>query len=261
LFAIPSLFLLCFYWFDVRLTKIGDGPVLDAEGVVVRALSYALGGPPSGPLAVAAAAATGLAFGGAVLWWQRQKRDEWIFLAVVIFVSPAVSYWILRPEVFFVRYFLLCSVFGWIALAAPLASALARGGRWRIAAGAMLAAVLLGNGSLIVRFYQHGRGDYLATVRFIAESARSRLPTVGSDHRFRNNNLIRFYNRYLPADRRLVYTEQDEGPDWLLLHRIGPLGRFAKELERDEYRYELVRVAAYSDLSGWHWLLYQRQRP
>ena len=93
----------------------------------------------------------------------------------------------------------------------------------------------------------------------IGASATSRLPTVSGDHRFRNHNVIRFYNRYLPPDRRLAWVEQREEPDWLLLHRIGPLGPYADQIERADLRYRLVRIAPYSDLSGWHWLVYQRQ--
>ena len=32
-------------------------------------------------------------------------------------------------------------------------------------------------------------------------------------------------------------------------------------LARGEQRYVLERVARYSDLSGWHWLLYRKQQP
>lgn len=258
LFAVPSLFLLCFYWFDLRLTKIGEGPELDAMDVFLRAASYAIGGPPRGLLATRIALATGVLFGGAVLWWARERRDEWLFLAVVVFASPALTFLLMRPKVFFVRYFLLATVFGLVALAGPLARGLERSGIPRIVAGLVIAAMLLGNGLNVARFYRYGRGDYLATVRFIAESAGSRLPTVGSDHRFRNHNVIRFYNRYLPVDRRLVYLEQDEYPEWWLAHRIGELGKVEKMRAADGHRYELVRVARYSDLSGWHWLLYRR---
>jgi hypothetical protein len=157
-----------------------------------------------------------------------------------------------------VRYFLISTVFGLIALAAPLARGLETPGLARFAARGTLAAMLLGNSLHVARFYQHGRGDFLETLRFISESASSRLPTVGSDHRFRNHNVIRFYNRYLPEDRRLVYQEQDEYPDWWLAHRIGELGDVAETRVGDGRQYQLVRVARYADLSGWHWLVYRR---
>ena len=123
----------------------------------------------------------------------------------------------------------------------------------------LLAAIATGNALNLARFYRDGRGDYLATVEIIAGSATSRLPTVSSDHRFRNHNVIRFYNRYLPPDRRLVYQDQKDYPDWMLLHRIGELGDVDEMIARDDHRYVLERVAPYADLSGWHWLLYRKQ--
>jgi hypothetical protein len=259
LFAAPALFAACFYWFDVRLSKVGEGPELDALEVFRRALSYAVGGPPSGvPAALAAFAAVCL-FAGAVFWWWRARRDEWLFLAVAVFASPALTFAAVEPEVFFVRYFLLSVAFGLVALAAPLAWAFERRGPWRIAALLLVAAVMAGNAVDLARFYRFGRGDYLGTLRAVSDAATARLPTVAGDHRFRTHTVIRFYNRYLPPDRRIVYLEQDEHPDWLLLHRIGELGPVDEALARDGERYVLERVARYSDLSGWHWLLYRRQ--
>jgi hypothetical protein len=262
LFAPPGLFLACFYWFDVRLTKIGAGPELETFEVFVHALSIAVGGPATGLLAGRIALATLALFGGAVVWWALRGRDEWVFLLVVIFVSPALSFWLMRPDVFFVRYFLLSTVFGLVALAGPMAAACARGGVPRIVAATAFAAMLLGNGILTQRFYAYGRGDYLETMRYIAASTQHPPPTVAGDHRFRNHNVIRFYNRYLPEAHRLVYVPQDQYPEWLLLHRIGPLGRVDQKLtDAQGHRYELARVAPYSDLSGWHWLVYHKQDP
>jgi hypothetical protein len=258
LFAVPLAFGLALYWFDVRLTKIGEGPELDAAEVFVRALSYALGGAPSGPLASLAALTTVLAFGGAITWWLRAGRQEWVFLATVVFVSPALAYWLLEPEVFFVRYFLLTIAFGLLALSAPLARALGERGAVRAVAVVLLGAFLLGNAINTSRLYADGRGDYLETVRLIGASAGQQLPTVGVDHRFRNRAVIRFYNRYLPEDRRLVVVPQADRPDWMLLHRIGALGDVPEALAGNEDRYVLTRVARYSDLSGWHWLVYRR---
>ncbi len=258
-FAAPTLFLLVFYWFDIRLTKIGEGPELDAAEVFVRALSYAIGGPPRGAVALAVAIATVVLFAGSIAWWARKRRDAWVFLAVVVFVSPAATFALMRPQVFFVRYFLLATAFGLVALAGPVAAALRAGGVGRAAAGALLAATFVGNGIDTARFYRYGRGDLLGTVRYIADRAGDRLPTVGGDHRFRTNTVIRFYNRYLPPDRRLVYRPQQEYPDWLLLHRIGPLGHVDPALvDGQGHAYVLARVARYSDLSGWHWLLYRK---
>ncbi len=259
LFGLPALFLVWFYAFDIRLTKIGEGPVLDTGEVLLRALSYGVGGPPSGPIAVVAAAGALTAWIGSILWLFRRGRSEWLFFAIVIFASPALVFAWTRPDVFFVRYFLLSSTFGLLALAHPLAAGWRSGGGRRIAVASLTGLMLLGNGVDTARFYQHGRGSYLDAMRFMLEATPGEVVTVGGDHRFRNRTLLRFYSRYLPESRQIVYLPQDRLPEWLLLHRIGALGQPHAALAGERGRaYELVKVYPYSDLSGWHWLLYRR---
>lgn len=260
LFLPAAVFVLWLYFLDIGATKIGDGPELDAWEVLIRALSYAFGGPTGGPIAICAALVTLCCWGGATLWLARRGRDEWVFFFTVIFASPAASFVILRPELFFVRYFLLGTTFGFVALAYPLAQAWRAGGAWRMGLGVFLAAVLAGNALLVARFYRDGRGGYLETMQHIAETTDV-APTVAGDHRFRTGNVIRFYNRYLPANQQLILVDQKQSPEWLLLHRIGPLGPVAGTLAGPGGdQYELDHTARYSDLSGWHWLAYRRVR-
>jgi len=55
LFGPATAFLVGFYFLDVRGTTIGGGPPIDIPSVFVQALSYALGGPRSGLLALVVA--------------------------------------------------------------------------------------------------------------------------------------------------------------------------------------------------------------
>jgi hypothetical protein len=71
--------------------------------------------------------------------------------------------------------------------------------------------------------------------------------------------LLRFYNRYLPANRQLVYVGLEEPPPWLLLNRFGELGPVHDNVRFvDRAEYELDSIWPYSDLSGWHWVVYRR---
>ncbi len=269
LFGVPGLFLVGFYLFDIRLTKIGAGPVFDPGEVLVRALSYGFGGPASGPMALAAGAGTAALWTGSIVWLFKRGRPEWLFFAIVIFVSPALVFAVLRPDVFFVRYFLLGTTFGLLAVSGPLAAGWRAGGARRLAVGVALGLILFGNGIDTSRFYRYGRGSYLDAMRFMAESAPERPATVGGDHRFRNRSVIDFYNRYLPPHQQLRYLPQDQLPEWFVQHRIGRLNDPHPVLvDGQGHAYELKRVARYSDLSGWHWLVYRkvpreisRQRP
>ncbi len=259
LFGVPGLFLVGFYLFDIRLTKIGEGPVFEPVEVLVRALSYAFGGPPSGPIALAVCASTAALWIGSIVWLFKRDRPEWLFFAVVIVVSPTLVFALLRPDVFFVRYFVLATAFGFLAVSGPLAAGWRAGGGRRLAVGVAVALVLLGNGINTSRFYLYGRGSYLDAMRFMAESAPDRPATIGSDHPFRNRSVIRFYNRYLPPHQQLRYLPQDQLPEWFVRHRIGKLGDAQPALvDGQGHRYELKRIARYADLSGWHWLVYRK---
>jgi hypothetical protein len=259
-FAVPSAFLAWFYLFDIRRTKIGEGPEYALLEVLTKAGSYAGGGPAAGPTALAAAVlSAGLAL-AAVFWLRRRGRDEWLFYLVVIFASPALVLSLMRPDVMFVRYFLLSTVFGLIVSSFLLAEMWRRGGGFRLAACALLLLYLVGNGANLTRFYRHGRGDYLEALRFIADHTSTGRPIVSSDQHFRNRTLVLYYNRFLPAGKQLAYVKQSRFAEWLLYHRIGELGEVLPALgQRANRRYRLVKVFPYSDLSGWHWILYRKE--
>jgi hypothetical protein len=261
LFGPATLFLVWLYFADIRDTKIGEGPEITLSAVIVKALSYTFGGPPSGALAVLVAAFTSACWLGSIAWLARRGVDECVFYATVIVVSPVLSFVAMQPELFFVRYFLLGTTFGFIALAFPLAAAWRAGGVLRAGVAVLLALALFGNAVLVTRFYRYGRGAYLETMRTIAESTSDVLPTVAGDHRFRVRSVVRFYNKYLPPHQQLILVDQRQYPEWLLLHRIGDLGQVEPALgDAEGHRYILERTARYSDLSGWHWLAYRRSR-
>lgn len=258
-FAPPAAFLAWFYLFDISRTKIRGGPTYELLGVLTKAASCAGGGPATGSLALAAAGLTvGISLASiAWLWWRR--RSEWLFLLVAIYLSPALVLGIMQPDVMFVRYFLLSIAFGLIAMGCLLAEMWRRGGGARVAACALVLLFLVGNGTNVARFYRYGRGAYLEALLLVVERASTPRPVVGGDHDFRNRTVIRYYNRFLPPSRRIVYVKSARRPEWLLHHRIGDLGKVPSVVGNGRgTRYRLQKVFRYSDLSGWHWLLYRR---
>jgi hypothetical protein len=260
-FTPPSAFLAWFYFFDISRTKIGGGPAYELSDVVVKAASYAGGGPATGPLALAAAGLTAAISLAAVAWLWRSGRSEWLLFLVVMFLSPTLVLAVMRPDVMFVRYFLLSVAFGLIAVGCLLAVMWRRGGAGRLAACALVLLFLVGNGVNVAGFYRHGRGAYLETLLFMLDRTPNRRPVVTSDHDFRNRTVILYYNRFLPPSRQVVYAKRARSPEWLLLHRIGELGEVMPVVgDRSGTRYQLRKVSPYSDLSGWHWLLYRKQR-
>ncbi|MDX1432164.1 MAG: glycosyltransferase family 39 protein [Gammaproteobacteria bacterium] len=262
--GVPALALGVFYVLVIRHFVVGAAPPYDAVEIIVKTLSYTGGGPPRGVLALVAAGIVGVMLCVALTRMARRGDDRWVFFAVVTVVSPLAVLLAMRPDVLFVRYFLLGVVFAYLAIAFELAGWL-RGPRpWRALALALLAGYAAGNAVDIAGFYRHGRGGYLEGLGFVVERSREVPILVASDYDFRNELVIDFYRRYLPADKPIVYVDDERLaatlPEWYLVHRIGPREAMPAEVAHPSgRRFELEREIPYADLSGWHWYLYHRR--
>jgi hypothetical protein len=182
---------------------------------------------------------------------------------MAIFVAPATVLAVLRPEVLFVRYFLISVGFGLVASAVFLADLLRSGTVGRTAAAILLVGFASGNALNTARFYRYGRGGYLEVLEHIAVHSPGPATTLGGDFDFRNGMVVDFYQRFLPPGEKVDYVTHErypsDGPTWIVLHRIGPLGEVHESIDDSlGNTYLLDQVRPYSDLSGWHWLLYKK---
>lgn len=264
LLLVPGAFLAVFWFTVVRRMEVGGAPDFTVAGVLVKTLSLAAGGPAGGAAAAAVAAALLIVLAWAVTRMARCGDDEWIFLAVAIFLAPAAFLLLGRPEALFVRYFLVGAAFGYVVLG-RLAGAVwdGPGPRRRAACFILLALFLAGNALHVARFWRDGRGGYREAVRFMAEHTGEPLITVTADHDFRAWLPLMYYKRFLPEGRDIVYRPLPEVPvqgvDWFIGHSIGPPREPAPRVEDlAENTYSLVQTFPYSDLSGYHWYLYRR---
>ena len=131
-FAVPMVFLSCFYIFALRGVAIGGGPDYRLYDILLETLSYTAGGILAGPLAVV----TGVVVLGLLLWaiihlWQK-GRSEWVFYLFVVFLSPGAILLLGHHPVMFVRYFLISIAFGLVAVSYLLANLYRRGRAARI---------------------------------------------------------------------------------------------------------------------------------
>jgi hypothetical protein len=262
--GVPFVFAGLFYLAEVRNIIIHGAPEYAMLDVIVKSLSLAGGGPAAGPWAFAVGAVTALIFSGSVVWMARRGEQVWPFFALVIFLVPATLLVVLRPDVLFVRYFVVSIGFGLIAAAVLLGGLLRSGSLPRVAAVVLLAAFVVGNAVNLAAFYRHGRGAYRAGLLHIVQTSPGGVTTLGSDHDFRNGTVIDYYRRFLPPGERIEYIDHARypagGPDWIVLHRIGALGEVHESIDDSlGNTFLLQKVLPYSDLSGWHWLLYRRK--
>ncbi len=261
----PGLFLALYYVAFVRPMEIGGGPDFSLLEVLRKSLSLAFGGPAGGPASVAAAGIGSLLLVAAFVKLWRQGRDEGLFFVVVILLSPAVVLIASRPDVLFLRYFLLGIPFGYVALA-PLLAQGWRAAGWPRAGVALLVLLFLGGNALnALDLYRYGRGGFGDAVQYMAEHTQGSSIVLTSDHDFRTAMLLDYYGRFVPADKQLYYVPKAEAPvpglAWMLRHELegGESEPEASFGDGAGSRYELVRRYPCAGISCWRWFLYTRR--
>jgi hypothetical protein len=100
-------------------------------------------------------------------------------------------------------------------------------------------------------------------VEYIAQSSADAAIRVSSNSDFRTGTLLRFYRRYLPQGRTLVYYPRRSGPhpaaDWRIVEDVEPNLSPSREVEDDVgNRFRLMKLLPFYGLSGCQWSLYER---
>ena len=264
LHVVPMALLGLLYWHDIRHLEFGGGPEYSLVPLVVQACSLSLGGPLSGWLAWVWG---GLLVVGIVLGIrlvQRTSRDEVKFLLLVILL-PIIQIVAARPLFMFVRYFLFAIVFALLLCGYGLAELARRGNAGRIVYAILLLLFISGNMLYYARLIEHGRGQYLAALEFMAATEPGERLTVSGDHNHGIRKLLQFYTAYLRQPREVVYYDANdwpaEGPDWLVLHQYADRAGdpFDDEYVVEGHLYRRQRIFDTAVLSGWRWHCYQRQ--
>lgn len=258
--AVPLAFFAWFYLQVIRRLDVGAGPPFTWPAILTKTLSYAGGGPASGPVAIVVALLTAAVVVYAVVRLRRQGTCEWLFFATTIFVAPILTLLATQPEVMFVRYFVISMALGYIAVG-YWAAELWKQGRPRVVCVALVLFVV-GNGVNVASLLRYGRGAYREGVRFLAENTPGDTVVYASDSRDRNGIVIDYYKRFVTPMKRFGevpgYPETNRRPPWLVLHHIGESTTFRQSFrDRHGNTYELAKHLPYSDMSGWHWLLYR----
>jgi hypothetical protein len=265
IFTGPVLFVAIFYVLVIRRQVIGGGPPYSFGTVVAQLLSTMSGGPPDGSGMWVTAVAVGAAVVLAVVSAYRAGDEEWILLGAAGIVVPGLLLIARQPPILSPRYLIVPATVLLIALGRWLARLVARGGKTRLAAGALVAAHVAGG---IVRTMDDGtssRGHYASALTQIASESTgvsmvaSANQLGGSD--FRAGVLVRFYAGALGLNHRIRYVDASlypvGGADWIIGEVVG--GRSERSFH-DTFGNEFVHAASFpaGRLSGSAWYLYRR---
>ncbi len=178
-----------------RLT-IGGLRAFDAElamAAVADMTRDAIGLPLAAPtgLVLAAGAAAVLV----ALRWRLVLDNRRIAYAVILLALPAAVFILRPPNAHIPRYYLVCALF-FILLLAEIFGALWRAGAWgRAAALAALAAILIGDASLLMRYQASKQTAWPQALAAIEDSGQR---VVASSFDDRVGKLIGWYNRGHP---------------------------------------------------------------
>lgn len=211
----PGVLVVAFYLYAVRGMEKGGGPPAATGDVLASLFGQGLGGLPAAWLLLAAWAFA------AGLWLLRREGEVWVFFLVSCLLAPGL-YLLMRPPYLFERYFFAPFAFFLLLLARVLCQPLrAKAGPWfvpdlRSLAAAALLAYLLGNGHLVWRFSQAGRGDFQKALAYVLEQDDGSVVRVKGDHPFRVPKYVGFYGPR--SGREVVYTE--DGARWLFVHHL-----------------------------------------
>ena len=189
---------------------------------------------------------------GVGLWMLfRQRRDEWIFLTLVLLILPALVLLFLNPRFLYFRYFMVCFPFFYLLLAFVFAGWFRDSGP-KIKMVPLLLALAITAGHLVkvAGLLDSGRGHYRRALQDMAAATPGPLIRVGSDSDFRNGTLLNFYARFLPPSKKLEYIPAErrnqERPDWMIEFCLDPTFQAYPDLEVGSIgKYDLFGVYPY----------------
>ena len=250
-----------FFLFFLRRMSVGGAPEPAVRQTLGELVAYTFGlpNPEIGwfalPLLILAAA---------VALWRlgRRSPEDATFHAVVIFSAPVLALLAARMAVLFPRYFIFGSAWSLLLVAYGAAVAWRRGGWMRPAAIAGLVLFGAGNFAHTRVLLRHGRGEYRAALRYIAEHTSTSDISLCSDHDNRNYMLIAYYVQRTIPGRRLLYFPGNGSaqgrPQWLLVHRLDGVPKPTSPLYDDRGNaYQFEKAFLHAPLAGWDWFVYR----
>jgi hypothetical protein len=264
--GVPLVALIFIYAINTSKLVIGGGETGSIGEVVLSAVSNSIGAPEGGLWGVMGAATAALIFLAGLLTAKRRGPGERIFFFFAIAAVPALVLAVRRPEVLYVRYFIVCLPFFYILFSRVAADLSIKGRAWRLLAVAMLFVFTALSLVHAAKFLGNGRGGYESALLLMAGETPSSEIYVGSNHDLQARAMLAFYLPLIENQKRVVYLKYDDwrrdpalAPDWFV--HISP------EADRKTYgtinfdngaSYSLVETFGFYGPSGATWSVYRK---
>jgi len=260
LYAVPAIFVVGIYLVFIRHIIILGGALTNSRWEVAgSAAAHALGLPDKTGLCTVSIFSVSALAGCAIWNLFRQKRSEWIFFGLVLFVAPVLVVLLLHPNFLFFRYFIVCFPFFYLLLAFIFAEWFRKPAGIRMVPVALTLAITTGHLLKVATLLDLGRGSYRQALNDMAAATPGRLIRVGGDGDFQNGRLVHFYGLFLPPSRQVEYIPlakiSSERPDWVVVYSLPP--NPILEMKDLEVKYNLFSFYPCSGVSGLNWSVYR----
>ena len=259
LYAVPTIFLAGIFLVFIRHITFLGGPVYSPWEVVGAGASYALGLTDTTGLRLVSVFSASALVSCAIWNLFRQKRSEWIFFGLVLFVAPGLVVFLLHPKYLYVRYFMVSFPFFYLLLAFIFAEWFRKPAMARMVPVLLVLAITTGHLLKVATLLNLGRGNYRRALDDMAAATPGQLIRVSSDCDFQNERLLRFYGFFLPPAKQVEYIPLEnipsERPDWIVVSYLPPDPSFVMKDTAAEY--DLFSVYPSSGLTGMNWWVYR----
>jgi len=263
--AAPAMFVMTLYFVDIRHQAFGGG-TKNGPGVYVDSFAWALGTLPDRASVVSIALLAIAVFMAGIWILRRENSGSAIFFAGVILVVPVLLAIVRHSDMLYVRYFIIGMAFFLMLFSFVLAALYQTGLRGRIICVLLMAGYLAVNGWDTINLFKNGRGHSREAIRFIAETSKDSVVTIGSDHDFRIPLVLQFYAGEAAKNKTLEYYRVNSwpqgGPEWLICHKESfedPIPPRTQLTDAAGNSYEFMKTFPTSPLSGLHWFIYHNR--
>ncbi len=261
LHAAPLAFVAALYLFFLKDMVIGGGRLGGLWEEILVTAGMVTGLPVEGIYGLLAIFAVLLLSCIGLIGLAGYGSGEWVFYLFAVFIAPALTIAVMKPELIYFRYFLVSFPFLYLIIAHAMTRVYRRPVWGRPVYIVLLLVFIALNINSLWKFHSDGRGQYYDAVEYMTGSSQGDEILVGSDHDFRNKIVLGFYSTFFRG-KRISYIDREQraaaAPEWMLLHSLDVDYRPQRYIFDSGYRYSLEKSYPYAGVSGWSWFVYRR---
>lgn len=198
-----------------------------------------------------------------------KKDDSGIFYLSLFMLVPMAMFMFLYEKPIHERY-MTAFLFFFVILISQLIADLIKAKSILLKTLGIILITLIVVGSIHkdIKLYVYGKGDYVAVANSIIDNSNGKERiTIATDHRFRNETLLKFYFNKITTNKPIIEfcnisNQSMPKADWLIYHSLrdtAPKTPAEEHLFAPNIKFKLFKEYKHDGgPSGWTWTVYKR---